>query len=1021
MTAAQLALLLALLLPLSRLQEPEGAAAAAAAVGGAVAASPPAVEAAATAGVLAAAAAAGAAGASSASGPDEHHIDDDDDDDDDDLDDGLEDDERDGGGLLLLPAPGVGLAGGGSAPGGGGDGADAGTPYFLSEPAPAFVVKQRAATLSCKAANALTLHFRCTDGARRNPTRQSEHVDPQSGVRVVEASLDVSREDVEEFFGRDKLKCECVAWSSRGQAKSQPAAVDVAYLRKQFETSPYGRAVRLGAGAELRCLPPAGVPPPRVYWLRNGAPLEPDSNVIVSSEGHLLLGQARLQDTANYTCVAENVAARRLSEPALLTVYVDGGWSAWSSWGECSASRCGQRGVVRRTRSCSSPAPLNGGQPCPGTAVQKAECIGPCPPQQPEASTVVDGRWSPWSPWSVCGPDCRQQRHRACTSPPPSNGGRFCPGRDTAVADCAGGLCRLSAGNQAEAAGSHDSVQLSEEAVHPPDVALYVGLAVAMVVFALMAAAGGYRWLWRRKGARAGGAGGGLYSPASAGDVAAGALAADPEKRRLQPDLTQTAVIAAACYEYPYSEPPPPPPGALSHDDDEEEHHYDEPLRPGGSTSSLSSAGTASVLQASLEPELSAAGVATAAGARLELPELGVALTVPQGGVARGRRQRVLVALLRDARPPLPDGCVRLSPVVMCGPLRLELAKPLILSFQHCAAPPHDAWRLSVWCCDTPPGQPPFWQEEAVLGEETINTAVYAQLDPGRVHLACEAGTRCVLVGRPARPRAARKSLRLALFGPPVPPLVALPNCSLRVYVLEDTREALQSVEREEATLGAQLLDLPRTLHFEDGGGPLILSLEDVGPGWHSKPQAGHQEIPFQHVWNPSHGHLHCSFSLERSTVPQQPLSLSVAACQQGNNSKVVLRVQPDLGAVPLTPGLTTLTVTTSSGCSSLRSSPASASHSPFRVPRAVCKQLAKSLDPPNARGNDWRMLARQLGVDRYINYFATKASPTEHILDLWEARHREPSAVPDLLNVLRLMGRSDAAALLERELGAWI
>lgn len=43
--------------------------------------------------------------------------------------------------------------------------------------------------------------------------------------------------------------------------------------------------------------------------------------MIVSSEGNLLIGQARLQDTANYTCVAENVAAKRLSDPALLTVY----------------------------------------------------------------------------------------------------------------------------------------------------------------------------------------------------------------------------------------------------------------------------------------------------------------------------------------------------------------------------------------------------------------------------------------------------------------------------------------------------------------------------------------------------------------------------------------------------------------------------------------------------------------------------------------------------------------------------
>lgn len=61
------------------------------------------------------------------------------------------------------------------------------------------------------------------------------------------------------------------------------------------------------------------------------------------------------------------------------------------------------------------------------------------------------------------------------------------------------------------------------------------------------------------------------------------------------------------------------------------------------------------------------------------------------------------------------------------------------------------------------------------------------------------------------------------------------------------------------------------------------------------------------------------------------------------------------------------------------------------------------------------------LSHSRYINYFATKGSPTEHILDLWEAIHREDTAVTDLMNILRVMGRLDAAAVLEKEIGAWL
>nr|CAD7433020.1 unnamed protein product [Timema monikensis] len=148
-------------------------------------------------------------------------------------------------------------------------------------------------------------------------------------------------------------------------------------LNKHFEAPPYSQAVEVGGSVELRCHPPLGVPPPTVYWLKNSAPLETDTNLIVSREGHLLVGQARLEDTANYTCVAENVAAHRLSEAARLIVYVNGGWSPWSAWSECSPS-CGH-GMKKRSRLCINPAPFDGGLTCQGPSVQRSDCTSECP------------------------------------------------------------------------------------------------------------------------------------------------------------------------------------------------------------------------------------------------------------------------------------------------------------------------------------------------------------------------------------------------------------------------------------------------------------------------------------------------------------------------------------------------------------------------------------------------------------------------------------------------------------------
>ena len=44
-------------------------------------------------------------------------------------------------------------------------------------------------------------------------------------------------------------------------------------MKKNFEQPPYPISVELDKQTELRCLPPLGVPTPKVYWLKNGAAL----------------------------------------------------------------------------------------------------------------------------------------------------------------------------------------------------------------------------------------------------------------------------------------------------------------------------------------------------------------------------------------------------------------------------------------------------------------------------------------------------------------------------------------------------------------------------------------------------------------------------------------------------------------------------------------------------------------------------------------------------------------------------
>ncbi|XP_066542950.1 semaphorin-5B isoform X3 [Hoplias malabaricus] len=94
----------------------------------------------------------------------------------------------------------------------------------------------------------------------------------------------------------------------------------------------------------------------------------------------------------------------------------NGGWTPWSSWGQCSTS-C-EIGFEVRQRSCNNPSPRHGGRVCVGQAREQRFCNEKVSCPQPIF-------WSSWSPWSKCSSECGggvHSRSRNCEN------GNSCPG-----------------------------------------------------------------------------------------------------------------------------------------------------------------------------------------------------------------------------------------------------------------------------------------------------------------------------------------------------------------------------------------------------------------------------------------------------------------------------------------------------------------------------------------------------------------------------------------------------------------
>ena len=81
---------------------------------------------------------------------------------------------------------------------------------------------------------------------------------------------------------------------------------------------------------------------------------------------------------------------------------VDGGYSDWSEWSDCSAS-CGGGSQVK-VRTCTNPSPRNGGIDC--KVLGESQIERSCNPEPCDGP--IDGGYTDWSEWTTCSNSCPQ-------------------------------------------------------------------------------------------------------------------------------------------------------------------------------------------------------------------------------------------------------------------------------------------------------------------------------------------------------------------------------------------------------------------------------------------------------------------------------------------------------------------------------------------------------------------------------------------------------------------------------------
>ncbi|KAK8393989.1 hypothetical protein O3P69_006293 [Scylla paramamosain] len=186
-----------------------------------------------------------------------------------------------------------------------------GVPVFTEEPTDEIVRRNDPLTLYCKATGDPPPRITWYRTDSEAPLR-----DRDSRMQLPDGSLFFYR-----LRGRDRGTYYCVARSTTGAATSRRVTVQMAYLRETFRKSPLSLGVNEGESAVFECDPPKGHPTPVVTWRLDERDLILPRHRYRQDGSTLMVSHVVPSDEGEYQCVVTNMAGRRVSEVAQLTVY----------------------------------------------------------------------------------------------------------------------------------------------------------------------------------------------------------------------------------------------------------------------------------------------------------------------------------------------------------------------------------------------------------------------------------------------------------------------------------------------------------------------------------------------------------------------------------------------------------------------------------------------------------------------------------------------------------------------------